>query len=210
MKRFTPYIFPLIVLLIIFFLVYRWYSLRSQQQAENAEFGEGIQIENLSEEEAANVVTGVGDVETAPLEAPDQGDEAQADVADGENTGTIRYEISGNKVIFSVLATLGAARLLDRVTDDSAAATAPPAALEDREFTVYVRSLEGDNLTEAFKLGIGKGGLLGSASIPTDLLPVEVIVTDAKTKSEVLNNILLRGVIQAPENSGTSGEELAE
>ncbi len=78
MKRFTPYIFPLVVLLVIFFLVYRWYSLRSQQRAEDAEFGEGIQIENLSEEEAANVVTGVGDVETAPLEAPVQPDKRRS------------------------------------------------------------------------------------------------------------------------------------
>ena len=89
MKRFSPYIFPLIVLVIIFFLVYRWYSLRGQQKAENAEFGEGIQIENLSEEEAEGVTTGVGDVETAPLEAPEQPADLETGEPAANNTGTI-------------------------------------------------------------------------------------------------------------------------
>lgn len=205
MKRFTPYIFPLVVLLVIFFLVYRWYSLRSQQRAEDAEFGEGIQIENLSEEEAANVVTGVGDVETAPLEAPVQPDKDEVGLTTGQNLGTIRYEITEDKVLFSVLANLDVAGLTAQAEDGTTMGVSPE-ALADKEYTVYVRSIDGDDLTEAFKLVVGKGGLLGSASISTDLLPVEVIVTDAKTKSEVLDNILLRGVIQSPEHSDLGNE----
>lgn len=191
MKKITPYIFPLIVLAIVFFLVYRWYSLRGQQTAENAEFGEGIQIENLSEEEAADVSSGVGDVETAPLESTEGEDASTSD-----NTGTIRYEIDGNRVLFSVLATIGTLRVLDNVLDTAPDATPVPTPDPNAQYTVYIRSLDGDNLTRAFSLSSGKGGLLGSASISTDLLPVEVLVTDATSISEVLDNVLLRGVIE--------------
>ena len=50
MKKYTPYIFPLVVLSVVFLLVFRWYSMRTDR-LETDLFAEGVEIENLSEDE---------------------------------------------------------------------------------------------------------------------------------------------------------------
>jgi hypothetical protein len=94
MKKFYPYILPTIALIIVGFLAYRWYDLRTQRDGEITPFAEGVEIENLSETEADRVIRGVGDFETAPLSGS------------GEAQGNIRYEIKDDKVSFSVTADL--------------------------------------------------------------------------------------------------------
>lgn len=171
MKKYTPYIFPLIVVVIVFFLVYRWYSIRTQRDSQQPEFGEGIQIENLSPEQLQNVLRGSRDVSTAQLEPGDS--EAAKEVG----RGAIRYEIANGRVNFNVSADLPEG---------------------DSTYRVWVSSQDGDDLTEAFIMEVGKGGYMGSASVPQDRLPLEIIVSTASQKSEVMDSILLRGLIAAP------------
>lgn len=174
MKKFTPYIFPLIVLAIVFFLVYRWYSMRSQQTAETDQYGEGIEIENLSDADANSVLRGTGNVKTAPLE---KGEDGQSEEL---GAGSIRYEIASGRVRFSVSADL---------------------PKPDTAYTVWVRTQGQDNLTQAFSLEMGKGGYMGTAALSADLLPLEVIVSKATNKSEVLDSVILRGVINNTEEA---------
>ena len=94
MKQYTPYIFPLAVATVVFLLVYRWYSLRSQQP-EYALLGEGVTIENLSQEELTDSLLGVGDYEKVELTA-----------VNPEDSGLISYEVAEDVVRFSVMATL--------------------------------------------------------------------------------------------------------
>lgn len=172
MKRFTPYIFPLIVLAIVFFLVYRWYSMRSKRSADNSDYGEGIQIENLSDTEASSVLRGAGDFETTPMEKTEN---SSTEVT---GNGSIRYEIKDGKVRFSV-----------------AAALPEP----EEPYHVWIRTQDGDNLTKAFDLEMGKGGYMGTAAVNEDLLPLEVIVSEAGDKSDVLNSVILRGIVEKKE-----------
>jgi hypothetical protein len=93
MKKFSPYIFPLLVLGVVFLLVLRWYNLRTDRM-ESGLLGEGVVIENLSEEEVASL-EGVGDYETIELEKV------------AENTsGVVRYDVNDGKVTFTVSANL--------------------------------------------------------------------------------------------------------
>lgn len=177
MKKYTPYIFPLIVVVIVFFLVYRWYSLNTQRGGQRSDLTEGIQVENLSPEQVQKVLKGSKDVATAKLQP------AEAAKPDQVGSGSIRYEISGGKVNFTVSADL--------------AETA-------QQYHVWVRSQDGDDLTDAFVLEMGKGGYTGSAAVPEDLLPLEVIVSTSDKKSEVLQSAVLQGVIAAPAPSPTA------
>lgn len=170
MKRFTPYIFPLIVLAIVFFLVYRWYNMRSQQPGDLGEYGEGIEIENLTQEDADSIMRGTGDFQTAQME---QGENVESEV---QGVGSIRYEMKDGKVRFSVSADL----------------PEPETA-----YHVWIRTVDQDNLTEAFTLEMGKGGYIGTAAVSEDMLPLEVIVSPTSDQNQVMNETVLRGVIEA-------------
>lgn len=95
MKRFLPFIFPLVAVLVIVFLVFRWYRLNTQTPGEISEFGEGVEIENLSQNETREALAGVGDYQTVDMEATNP-----------EDMGQVRYEIKDGKVRFSVMANL--------------------------------------------------------------------------------------------------------
>lgn len=167
MQRFTPYIFPLIVLAIVFFLVYRWYNMRSQPTDIGA--GEGIEIENLTQEDVDSIIRGAGDFETAPLER----DETSS--SDIQGVGAIRYEIADGKVRFSVSADLPE---------------------PETPYNVWIRTVGSENLTNAFSLEIGKGGYMGTAAVSQDLLPLEVVVSQASDRNEVMNQVILKGVVE--------------
>ncbi len=172
MKRFTPYIFPLIVVGIVFFLVYRWYALKTERSAANSQYGEDIAIEKLSTQDAQKMLVGGADVTTSPLKLSETVSPEQM------GRGSIRYEIQDNKVIFSVTADLPE---------------------KETPYVVWMRSPNGDDLTQAFVLSAGKGGFVGSAAISADKLPLEVIVSTAQTKGEVLQSEILKGMLSKPE-----------
>jgi len=169
MKKYTPYIFPLVVLGIIFMLVFRWYTLRAER-SEYALLGEGVEIENLSQDEMVKSVTGVGDYESVDLMAADP------DTAD---KGVVRYELRDEKVRFSVMANLP-----------------EPTS----EYHVWLRSEDGTAIREVFTLVEGKGGYLGSAALPSELLPFEMIVSESSDVEMVDENYVLRGMVETKED----------
>lgn len=173
MKKYTPYIFPLIVIIIVFFLVYRWYSLRTQRDSSASDLGSDIQIEELSPDQLDSVLRGTADVSTTQLEPSEDSDSTMP-----AGRGTIRYTVEDGKVNFTVSADL----------PDS-----------ESVYRVWVRSEGEDDLTQAFMLEAAKGGYMGSASISQNELPLEIVVSTAAEKSEVMNAVILKGTIAAPE-----------
>lgn len=94
MEKFAPYIFPTIALLIVVFLTFRWYNMRTQRDGEISQFAEGVEIENLSESELDGVLKGTDDMKTVKM------------INSGEGSGEIRYEIKNGRVLFTVNAQL--------------------------------------------------------------------------------------------------------
>ncbi|GIK84287.1 MAG: hypothetical protein BroJett025_09090 [Patescibacteria group bacterium] len=163
MKKYTPYIFPLVVLGIIFMLVFRWYTLRAER-SEYALLGEGVEIENLSQEEMVKSIKGVGDYESIDLTSQDP-----------ENNGVVRYELKDDKVRFSVMANLPE---------------------PTTEYHVWLRSIDGTAMREVFTLVAGKGGYIGSAALPSELLPFEMIISESAQAEVADENYVLRGTLE--------------
>ena len=93
LKKYTPFIIPTISLLLVLFLAFRWYNLRTQRD-NDLRFGE-VEIEDLTEEET-EVVIGAPDTSTVELEAEDEQLAA----------GQVRYRIDDERVLFNVIAEL--------------------------------------------------------------------------------------------------------
>lgn len=176
MKKFTPYIFPLTVVVIVVFLLFRWYQTRADQTSKKLDFSEGVEIENLSESEADSILRGIGDYETVNLEQ----DSNTATPA----AGVVRYEIVDDKVKFSV--------------------TVNAEEPKDGPLSVWLRNPETGEASLAFNLVMGKAGLIGTGALSTELLPFEVIVAHSQDESTFLESVILRGVIN--ENAMSSGE----
>ncbi len=164
MKKYTPYIFPLVVLSVVFLLVFRWYSMRTQRLEQNL-FAEGVEIENLSEEELVKSISGVGDYDSVELNS-----------ASEDSQGVVRYEIKDEKVRFSVMANLPES---------------------NNEYRVWLKEVDGESMREVFSLASGKGGYIGSAALPSELLPFEIIVSQEATAEDAKNMNILNGVIEA-------------
>ncbi len=167
MKKYTPYIFPLVVFGIIFMLVFRWYTLRSERM-EYSILGEGVEIENLSQEEMVKSIQGVGDYDSVDLTSENP-----------ENNGVIRYEVKDDKVRFSVMANLPE---------------------PTTEYRVWLKETDGTAMREVFTLTPGKGGYIGSAALPSELLPFEVIVSESADAKMAAEENVLSGTIDATES----------
>lgn len=94
MKKFYPYIFPAVALLFVFFLLFRWYNLRTQREGLTSLLSDGVKIENLDPSEASDLLKGAKDYQTANLE----GEET--------NLGEVRYEVDEERVSFTITAVL--------------------------------------------------------------------------------------------------------
>jgi len=94
LKKYYPFIVPTIALLLVLFLAFRWYNLRTQRDADLDRTS--VEIENLTADEI-EIVRGTEDVSTVNLEAED--DEQLA-------IGHVRYKIQGDKVLLNVSAEL--------------------------------------------------------------------------------------------------------
>lgn len=93
--------------------------------------------------------------------------------SEGESKGEIRYQLLDDKLNFTVTANL----------PDSKEA-----------FAVWLREIDGDTKKKVFTLLYSKAGYIGSASVPAEVLPVEVVVS---TESDLLlEDALLRGIIE--------------
>ncbi|NCN45379.1 MAG: hypothetical protein COU63_01495 [Candidatus Pacebacteria bacterium CG10_big_fil_rev_8_21_14_0_10_36_11] len=94
MKKFYPYIFPAAALLFVFFLLFRWYNLRTQREGMTSLLSDGVKIENLEPAEATGFLKGTKDFKTENLEGA------------GADLGEVRYEVKDGKVSFTVSAVL--------------------------------------------------------------------------------------------------------
>lgn len=185
MKKITPYIFPAIALLIVVFLLYRWYDMRNGQVDKPVQFGEGIEIENLSETELSSVLRGASDVQTVALESP-----AVENSTEPASSGVIRYDIEDSKVKFSVMADLP--------------------ELDAGTYQVWLKEVNGEGTRKAFNLEVGKGGMMGSAAVDTNLLPFEVVVSkEMSVADDTIEEVLLRGVIEKPVDASASPTPIA-
>ncbi|NCN06746.1 MAG: hypothetical protein GW946_02775 [Candidatus Pacebacteria bacterium] len=172
LKKYAPYAFPLVVFLLVFFLIFRWFQLRSERANNELNFSEGIQIENLSEDEQNSILRGAGDYDTVAL-APETNEDNEDSMMKPEATGLIRYEMMDGKVRFSVIVT----------------------ADENATYSVWLHDTDTNELSPAFDLVAGKGGWVGTAAINAELLPVEVVVSTSSDKMRVLDNVVLRGML---------------
>ena len=168
MNKLAPYIFPLVVVLIVFFLVFRWYSDRSRMTPD---VGEGISIENLSEEELKNAISGVGDYTTVQLD-----EVAPAETKEDTLSGVVRYEIENDKVKLSIIAQAGE---------------------PEADYYVWLQPNGSTTPKRAFMLIANKGGLVGSGALSVDQLPLEVIVTRGDALDDSMKNVVLKGRVEA-------------
>ena len=184
MKRYLPFVFPAAAVLVVVFLTYRWYSHNTTGVGQISEFAEGVEIEELTDDEQINVNRGVGDISTVQLQPVMQtSQEGEADSEDDTNdmtstaSGQVRYETVDGKVRFSIMAALPEPEM--------------------GQYQVWLKAVDSDAIRKAFTLEMGKGGYMGSAAISANTLPFEVLVSLESGESTIPSNILLRGVVQA-------------
>jgi len=164
MKKIYPYIFPAVALLFVLFLLFRWYSLRTQREGMTSLLNEGVVIQELS---SSDMMMGVGDFDTVMLQGEDP-----------THLGEVRYEVEDGELQFSVSASLP--------------------TLASGSYQVWLRQ-EDDVQRRAFKLEYAKGGFMGSASIDASTLPLEVVVSMESLDDDILEEVLLTGMIEAAE-----------
>ncbi len=166
LKQYYPFIVPTISLLLVLFLAFRWYNLRTQRDMK-ADITD-VEIETLTPEEL-QIVQGTDDVSTVELEP-----EAEEPVI-----GQVRYRVEDDRVLITVSADLP--------------------TLESSYYQVWLAA-EDKQPQLAFRLQSTKAGHLGSASVRTDQLPLEVIVTDQmNVGEEEVGRQILRGLIEVEE-----------
>lgn len=187
MKKYTPYILPLVVIAVVFVLVYRWYSMRTERMTSSL-LEEGVIIENLSEEELQETLGEASDFQTVNLTPVTPSPTAEATPAEGETAtpsptaemtelgeGVIRYDIDGDRLRFSVIAQFPES---------------------EESYQVFLRDIDGTVTRHAFTLDLQKGGYIGSAAVSAEILPVDVIV--ARGGTEEPGEVVQSGRIEAP------------
>lgn len=92
-----------------------------------------------------------------------------------DDLGSIRYEIKDDKVRLSVMATLP--------------------ELTEGNYQVWFKEINGDAIRKAFTLEMSKGGYLGSASISSEVLPFEVLVSREMTQDDAMEEVILSGTV---------------
>lgn len=168
MKKILPFVFPVAALLIVLFLAFRWYGQRTERSGDISPFGEGVEIEELTEAEREEIMRGTGDFTTVNLSA-----------GEGQTAnGRVRYEVKESKVTFSVNADLP--------------------ELEVGSYQVWLKSIDADAMQRAFILTVGKGGYFGTAAVSTELLPFEVVVTRELNDDNTPEQVILRGTVTKP------------
>jgi hypothetical protein len=93
MKKYIPFIFPAIALLIVLFLGYRWYTAQTVKP-DGKITDEAIEVEQLSSDEVRNLQNGSKDLPSVELKGSD------------DAMGQVRYEVSGDRVSFTITANL--------------------------------------------------------------------------------------------------------
>ncbi len=170
MKALIPFILPLVVLIILGAAFWRWVQNNSKPEiSDNAASVEVMEVDQATTTELAR---GADDVPTVNMVTPDNAPESADD-----SQARVRYQIEGNTASLLVLASL-----VDQT----------------EEYTVWLKPSNSEVLTRAFVLEEGKGGLMGTASVPVSSLPLTVYLTTADTMADVPTNTYFEAVIPAP------------
>jgi len=168
MKKYVPFLFPAIALLIVLFLGFRWYSAQTAKpEVKIPGMAEGVKIDNLSADEMKKFQSkGAKDLSSVELKGT------------GEVTGQVRYEVKDGKIAFTVNAAV------------------PQLTAKAGFYQVWLNQVGSQTKTKAFVLEYNKGGYLGSASVSADMLPFEVTVSKETKDDAQLEAAVLTGTIQ--------------
>jgi len=166
MKKYIPFVFPALALAIVIFLGYRWYSSQTVKPGKISDFGEGVQIEDLSSDQVNKLkANGSKDIPTVAL------------TGDAEGTGSVRYEVANGKVAFTVSADLAAPK-------------------KGEFYQVWLKEVGGDSKKKAFTLEFGKGGYVGWGAVSEDTMPFEVVVSKETKDDDQMETVQLSGTVQ--------------
>lgn len=94
----------------------------------------------------------------------------------GEVAGEVRYELKDGKVYFTVYANLSNPN-------------------PNTEYQVWFKQVDGTGTRKVFVLTEEKAGYMGSAAVPTTVLPLEVVVTEQSIGDTVMGGPLLLGTL---------------
>jgi hypothetical protein len=97
----------------------------------------------------------------------------------GDSTvqGEVRYEVKNEQLQFTVTADLP--------------------QLSKGIYQVWVKQVQGDSKKKAFVLTNMKGGFTGSAAVNESILPVEIVVSKEMQNDDVMETVLMTGIIPA-------------
>lgn len=166
MNKLLPFLFPLLALIIVLVLLFRWWQIRNQgaisPEAQNVEVEE-LPLGSVS---PTTSPTAVRDLPSITLEPATHSGELA--------NGVVRYEVSNGKVSFTVQTNL----------------PAPQAG----KYQVWIN--KDQTLSKVAVLSETKGGYSASSSVEVSRLPLEVIVSREVTDDQQLETVLLRGRLQ--------------
>jgi len=176
MRKILPFIFPLMALLIVLFLLYRWYGLRTNRQGRINTDDSRIQVEELNSSATPGARIsprpGIADMKSIELQ-PEASPSAQIFA---QAQGSIRYEITGDEVYMNVFADLP--------------------SLTTGDYQVWWQA--NNTLVKAFTLVAEKGGHMGAMTFDLGRLPVEVIVSYEVKDDDVLEQTVLKARFEKP------------
>ena len=173
MKKFVPFILPILAVIVVGLLCWRWFS-TNKKITETPELPTKIEIENLSEDEKSrlnDLVRGIGDYKTVNMATV-------ADLGGEPIKGQIRYEDQGERIYASVIASL-------------------PTPAERTFYQVWLKPAGVTDWQKSEILSLTKGGFNASFVIELAKLPLEVRVTleGVGTTTGEESAVLLTGTI---------------
>jgi hypothetical protein len=140
-----PYLFPLLAIVFVTVMFARWYQGKTAE-APKALLDTQLEIAALTEAEQSSLIRGTADYKMVAMTGTEGA------------YGEVRYQVSEDKLVFSVTANL-----------DSAAS----------KYAVWMMSPDGQLSKHMFDLVASKAGLVGSAAITTEVLPARLVVAPA-------------------------------
>lgn len=194
MKALIPFILPLVVLIILGVVFWRWVQNNSNEPAIS-DSAASVQVMEVDQATTTELARGASDVPTVEMTSPEDAPEA----ADN-SSARIRYQIKDNAVSLLVLASLATRVQAARQAAQNEATTAGEVqpTPSDPKYIVWFKPAGQETLTRAFELEVGKGGFMGTASVSLDALPMTVYITTAETMADVPANTWFEATIPAP------------
>lgn len=168
MKKSLSYVLPLLALLVLGLLAFRWLSNKPGNGTipETAESAEGIEINDVTGDQAKP--QGIADMESTKLTSPS--------TVKTPEQGEVRYgKTSDDKTRFTISADL-------------------PELKDKKEF--YQLWIEGEKgRKKAMKLSFEKGGYMAEGNLSSEFKQVKVIISKEKNDDAELEEVQLEGTI---------------